>query len=71
MYLLAILPQLEAVASNSQQGILSSFDRMDAGFLRLIRKAIPCMNVSGGLMPQALWSSSALGYGWIGGNGSG
>ncbi len=71
MYLLAILPQLEAGASNSQQGISSSIDRMAAGFLRLIRKATHCMNVSGGPMPQAMRSSSALGYGWIGDNGSG
>ncbi len=52
-------------------GILSFIDRMDADFLRLIRMAAHCMNVSGGLMPQAMWPSSARDYAWTGDNGSG
>ena len=54
MYLLAILPQLEAVASNSQAGILSSIARMVAGFWRPIQQETRYMNASGGLMPQAM-----------------
>ena len=69
MYLLVILPQLEAVALNSQQGILSSIALTVAGFLRPIRKETHCMNVSGGLMPQAIQPFSVPGYAWIGGNG--
>jgi hypothetical protein len=52
--LLAILPQLEAVASNSQQGILSSIARTVVGFWLLIQKETRYMNASGGLMPQAM-----------------
>ena len=70
MYLLAILPQLEAVASNSQAGILSSIARTVADFWQPIQQETPYMNASGGSMPEAMWSSAVPGYVWIGGNGS-
>jgi len=54
MYLLAILPQLEAVASNSQPGILSFIARTVAGFWRPIQQETRCMNASGGLMSEAM-----------------
>jgi hypothetical protein len=52
--LLAILPQLEAVASNSQPGISSSIARTVADFWQPIQKETRYMNASGGLMPQAM-----------------
>jgi hypothetical protein len=52
--LLAILPQLEAVASNSQQGISSSIALTVAGFWRPIQQETRYMNASGGLIPQAM-----------------
>jgi len=52
--LLAILPQLEAVASNSQPGISSSIARTVADFWQPIQQETRYMNASGGLMPQAM-----------------